>query len=730
MNAPHTSPRIFISYSRKDGAKAAAALRRELEAKGFSIWQDLVALEGGRDWWSQIEGALKAKALQHFILLVTPQALASPVVRREIRLARQEGKTFLPVKGPGLGDLNKLPRWIGQLTDLDIPEHRVTLQRILESPSQAKRVPMMAPEPPADFVARPVEFGALRQQLLDPATKDAVAITAALRGAGGYGKTTLAKALAHDADIQDAYFDGILWVELGEQGGARVLAYISDLVALLTGEARTMTTIDAARTALAEALGDLRILLVIDDVWQKHHLDPFLHGGRHTTRLVTTRFDRELPDTAVRQKVDAMLPGEARLLLERGLPPEQVQTAAAQLTDLAQRLHDWPQLLKLANGFLRDRVVKYRQPIAGAIDEAGKRLAAKGLPAFDDPKAKGHEGRHKSVAAAIGLNLDLLDAEKQARFAELGIFPEDADIPVGIVARLWAGEDGPDEFATLDILTELHDLSLLLDLDLDRRTIRFHDTTRHFLQDEARRKGQLAAQHTQLIAAMGDMGGDKALPLERGQAEPSPSDIDYFYRYLPQHLADAGDRATLDQILLDPGWLQAKLSATKSPQALVADYEQHGQGQMQNFIGRTLRLTTGICARDERQLLPQLLGRLMACADPAAPAFLDRARGLIRPPALLTDRLSLTPPGAETARLEGHTSAVTALTLLPDGRLASGGGDKTIRLWDTGTGKEITRLEVDAAVLCLCVLPARDGKACRLVAGDGIGRLHWLEVVG
>jgi hypothetical protein len=106
--------RIFISYSRKDGAAFAARLRGDLEAKGFGIWQDLVALEGGRDWWSQIEGALKSKALQHFILVVTPQALARPVVLREIRLARQEGKTFLPVRGPGLGDLNALPRWIGR----------------------------------------------------------------------------------------------------------------------------------------------------------------------------------------------------------------------------------------------------------------------------------------------------------------------------------------------------------------------------------------------------------------------------------------------------------------------------------------------------------------------------------------------------------------------------------------------------------------------------------------
>jgi hypothetical protein len=33
------------------------------------------ALESGRDWWSQIEEVLKSKALEHFVLLVTPEAL-------------------------------------------------------------------------------------------------------------------------------------------------------------------------------------------------------------------------------------------------------------------------------------------------------------------------------------------------------------------------------------------------------------------------------------------------------------------------------------------------------------------------------------------------------------------------------------------------------------------------------------------------------------------------------
>src|SRR6516225_6178640 len=195
-----TQARVFVSYSRQDGAAFAAELRHRLLTEDLSVWQDLVALEGGRDWWSQIEETIRFKALQHFVLVVTPAALASPVVRREIRLARQEGKTVSPVKGPGVSELGNLPRWLGQIFDLDLSEHFTTLIRVLKDQSRQKRVPMMAPEPPIDFVRRPAEFQALKSKLLD-ARGDAVAISAALKGAGGYGKTTLAKALAHDPEI-------------------------------------------------------------------------------------------------------------------------------------------------------------------------------------------------------------------------------------------------------------------------------------------------------------------------------------------------------------------------------------------------------------------------------------------------------------------------------------------------------------------------------------------------
>ena len=90
----------------------------------------------------------------------------------------------------------------------------------------------------------------------------------------------------------------------------------------------------------------------------------------------------------------------------------------------------------------------------------------------------------------------------------------------------------------------------------------------------------------------------------------------------------------------------------------------------------------------------------MAYGSSGVPEFLALACQRLPTPAIILRTGSLTPPGAETARLEGHSRSLTALCQLADGRLASGSYDKTIRLWDVQTGSchEITRLEVDAPV--------------------------------
>jgi len=189
-----------------------------------------------------------------------------------------------------------------------------------------------------------------------------VAITSALKGAGGYGKTTLAKALCADSAIQDAYHDRVLWVTLGESPGDPQ-GRIEDLIHILHGERESFATHDAALARLAEILADRRCLLVIDDVWHRRDAEPFLRVGPNCARLLTTRDSATLPQEVRDIRVDELRAEQAVELLQKGLSPAD----PARLRSLAAQLGEWPLLLKLANGALRERVNRLRAPLPDAV---------------------------------------------------------------------------------------------------------------------------------------------------------------------------------------------------------------------------------------------------------------------------------------------------------------------------------------------------------------------------
>jgi hypothetical protein len=95
-------------------------------------------------------------------------------------------------------------------------------------------------------------------------------------------------------------------------------------------------------------------------------------------------------------------------------------------------------------------------------------------------------------------------------------------------------------------------LSLLLSLELDRRSYRFHDTVRHFLQTQAGNDA-LIALHKALLQAMAAADSDADESVRR-----------YYYLHRAVHLAAAG----WDALLEDPAWLQTKLDALGSLKSL------------------------------------------------------------------------------------------------------------------------------------------------------------------
>ena len=423
------------------------------------------------------------------------------------------------------------------------------------------RVPFMMEDMPADFVPRSHEFDELIGKLLDEQLEEPIAITAALRGAGGYGKTTMAKALCHDERIQQAFDDGILWVTLGEHPG-NLVGKVEDLIYILHHERPGFTGIDAATTRLAELLADRAMLLVIDDVWNAVHLKPFLQGGKRCARLITTRNEDVLPVTTQSIPVDAMRQKEAVQLLTVGLEGLASSSAADRLAleKLAARLGEWPLLLKLANGRLR-RQMSGGKPLADVLVYLNRALDKYGLVAFD---AVNPLERDQAVRATLRASLELLNANDYVRYQELAVFPEDVDIPLDTVHTLWAATGGLDAFDTEERCQRLSDLSLLLRFDALKRTIRLHDVIRGYLQHEV--GSGLPALHAHLLDAYGYTRWAEL-----------PRDEPYLWDHLAEHLIGAQRSGELIATVKDLRYLAGK-TLTRSASAVETDLavaEQH-----------------------------------------------------------------------------------------------------------------------------------------------------------
>jgi hypothetical protein len=589
-----------------------------------------------------------------------------------MRAARQSGVCVFPVKGPGFAfDDPRLPRWMSRAHIYDLDVQWETFVAHLRRGCQTTRVPFMAPPLPAAFVGRPREFAALRSLVLDAQTGDTIAITTALVGAGGFGKTTLAAALCHDDDVVAAFDDGVLWATLGQS--PNVQGELTRLFAALTGERPGFVSVEDAAQALAEKLDQKRCLIVVDDVWDAAHLKPFLRAGPGCARLVTTR-QAPVAAEGKRITVDEMTSQEAvSLLIARlGSRPADPQP----FRKLASRLGEWPLLLRLAGSALRQRLDR-GDSLEGALRYVDRALEKRGVTAFDRERSP---DRHEAVASTLGMSLDLLDGADRARCAQLAIFPEDIAIPAAVLGELW----GLDEFDAEDALSRLHDASLI-EFDLGTGTVRIHDVMRACFA--ALLGHETAATHSRLLGAWADV---RQLPHR------------YAWRWLGTHLVAAGRGDEFRALLLDFDWLRRKLDATDI-YSLLADFSCLPGDPALQLLHNVLRLSSHVLAKDKSQLAAQLMGRL---ADPerdlamAFRKYLPAGRvEWIRP---ITP--SLVGPGGALVRTLESPGIPSSIAVTPDGQwIVSGTDDGTLTVWELASATLVRTLRTasadDAAVV-------------------------------
>jgi WD40 repeat protein len=660
------SPRVFISYARSDGERFATALRQRLEREEpeITLWQDRAQMEGGKDWWRQILEALDA--VEFMVLVMTPGALASPVVRKEWQAARQCGVCVYPVMGAPNLDFDAMPRWMSRAHFFDLDKEWQTFVNYLKSPCTAVRAPFMAPDLPEGHVERARLISQLLDAILDETQENARPGAAVLYGAGGFGKTTLAAALCHHDAVLTAYDAGVLWVTLGEQ--PNLLNELTSLYAALTDERPGFASEPDAAVHLAEKLGEANTLLVIDDVWNAAHLEPFMRGGPGCARLVTTRQFEVAARFGTRLEVYEMGTDEAARMLTARLP--QAPTDLAPFRALARRLGEWPLMLELAGAALRQRVAR-GDTLPGALAHLNQALDRRGMVAFDRSDAV---ARNQALARSMAVSLDLLAEEERRRYLELAIFPEDVDVPPSALGALW----GTDAFDTEALAERMADLSLLR-YDLPGGAVRLHDVVRAYLAGQL---GDPAALHAGLVDGWGD---------------PHHLPDAYAWRWIGYHLVAAGRREALRALLFDYAWLRAKLAAT-GVNALLADYERLPKDPAAQRVGRALRQAAHVLAAGPAQLVWQMLGRLVDDRAPEVGALLAQATAAQQGVWLRPLQASLRDPEVLVRTLTGHTGFVSGVAVTPDGRYAiSASEDETLKVWDLHTGQAVRTLEGHAS---------------------------------
>jgi hypothetical protein len=122
---------IFISYSRRD-QEFVTRLASDLDAQVAGVWFDQSDIQAGQKWHDKIlEGIQECKA---FILVLSPDSMASRYVREEVNKALELSKTIFPIiyrPAEWTGEFDALVREI-QTLDLRSGSYMDNFQKLVD----------------------------------------------------------------------------------------------------------------------------------------------------------------------------------------------------------------------------------------------------------------------------------------------------------------------------------------------------------------------------------------------------------------------------------------------------------------------------------------------------------------------------------------------------------------------------------------------------------------------
>ena len=251
----------------------------------------------------------------------------------------------------------------------------------------------------------------------------------ALQGLPGMGKTALAVALAADPPVRDRFRGGILWAGLGQKPD--VLGHLARWGKLLGVSPSTVEDVNSQASwgqVLHAAIGQRRLLLVIDDAWDVEEALAFQVGGQRCAHLLTSR----LPHVAFafapeRALVVPELKGDDGLALLARYVPEVVEQERQSAQALVQAVGSSPLALTLMGNYLAAQAFtgqarRLRDALAH-LRAAERRLHISIPTAFGKRPPSLPADIPLSLHSVIALSDQRLNAQAHAALRALSVFP-------------------------------------------------------------------------------------------------------------------------------------------------------------------------------------------------------------------------------------------------------------------------------------------------------------------
>ena len=385
-----------------------------------------------------------------------------------------------------------------------------------------------------------------------------------LRGPGGVGKTVLARQVAGDARVWAEFTRGIIMLRVGQSGTA-------DAVARQLHE-----RVGDPDRDLAEVLAGRRLLLIVDDVWDRELLDTLRANLPATVAVLATTRGVSV-DGAAPVKVGAVGREQAIEILARGTARNDELDRV--LGDLAETLFGWALLLTLAAAELHrddepdwgsgDDGNSYPQVTEPSVLTGRAETLKAEFPddptMLDDLERTPEAAPPRSIDVMVRRSLDWLGPEQQARFELLAIYPPGAAITRPILGDLWESSPNLTRKVT----------SLLVRAGLAQRVrggppaIELHDLITAWLYHGRGHPGDPRHQPVHLRLA--------GLSL-RPDGSPGTLTTDRA-KWLAHHLAAAGAWDRLGA-LPTLAWRGAFLASTGSDAAFLAGLDDYGHAAL------------------------------------------------------------------------------------------------------------------------------------------------------